>query len=196
MYKTTSRNVTRFTEKKARKVLSEKRSKSGAVKQVPRVPQAFIDAFNSGKILEGEFLKNVKGGVLISFGNYNGFCPYKERYPKNLNDKYIEKYRGKFFHFVITKATSSSLVVSRKKAAAKEALYSAKDALAHDGFIYGQITSSQPFGLFVDIGGLEGLVHKTEIPENFTYEVGKRLKVKILELDEVEQKISLSMAHF
>lgn len=65
--------------------------------------------------------------------------------------------------------------------------------------VEGEIKSIVDFGLFVDIGGFEGLVHRTEIswkdlpaPPN-TYEVGDRVNVKILDVNRERQRVSLSI---
>jgi len=65
--------------------------------------------------------------------------------------------------------------------------------------VEGTIKSIVDFGIFVDIGGFEGLVHRTEIswkdipiPPN-TYKIGEKIKVKILDFDRAKERISLSI---
>jgi small subunit ribosomal protein S1 len=116
----------------------------------------------------------------------------------------IEELRGKEVPFIILELDrrERNLVVSHREYL-KELERQRKDEIfskLHVGqVIEGTIKSIVDFGLFVDIGGFEGLVHRSEIswkdipvPPN-TYKVGDKVTVKILGADRSKERISLSI---
>lgn len=116
----------------------------------------------------------------------------------------IEKLRGKevFFKILELDRREKNLVVSHKEYL-KDLEEKRKDEifrkLSVGQVLEGTIKSIADFGLFVDVGGFEGLVHRTEIswkevpvPPN-TFKVGDKIKVKVLALDRANERISLSI---
>lgn len=116
----------------------------------------------------------------------------------------IEELRGKEVPFIILELDrrERNLVVSHREylkeleRQKKEELFS---KLQPGQVIEGTIKSIVDFGLFVDIGGFEGLVHRSEIswkdipvPPN-TYKVGDKVTVKVLGVDRSKERISLSI---
>ncbi|MBI1729850.1 S1 RNA-binding domain-containing protein [Candidatus Acetothermia bacterium] len=116
----------------------------------------------------------------------------------------IDKLRGKEIPLKILELNrrEKNLVVSHKAYLQDNERKRLKDVLSKfkvGDIIDGEIKSIVDFGLFVDIGGFEGLVHRTEIswkdlpapPSN--YKVGQKIKVKILDVENQKQRISLSI---
>lgn len=116
----------------------------------------------------------------------------------------IEQLRGQEIQLKILELNrrEKNLVVSHKEYLKDIERKRLKEVFANfetGQVVEGEIKSIVDFGLFVDIGGFEGLVHRTEIswkdlpaPPS-SYEVGQIVAVKILELDNEKQRISLSI---
>ncbi len=116
----------------------------------------------------------------------------------------IEKLRGQEIALKILELNrrEKNLVVSHKeylRDLERKRLEEIFSKIKTGEVVEGQIKSIVDFGLFVDVGGFEGLVHRSEIswkdlpaPPN-TYKVGDRIKVKILDVDKEKQRISLSI---
>jgi small subunit ribosomal protein S1 len=116
----------------------------------------------------------------------------------------IEELRGREIPFKILELNrrEKNLVVSHKeylRDLERRRLEEFFSKLRVGSIVEGEIKSIVDFGLFVDIGGFEGLVHRSEIswkdlpaPPN-TYKVGDRVKVKILDVDLEKRRISLSI---
>jgi small subunit ribosomal protein S1 len=116
----------------------------------------------------------------------------------------IEKLRGREISLKILELNrrEKNLVVSHKeylRDLERKRLEEIFSKIKIGDLVEGQIKSIVDFGLFVDVGGFEGLVHRSEIswkdlpaPPN-TYKVGDRVKVKILNVEKEKQRISLSI---
>jgi small subunit ribosomal protein S1 len=116
----------------------------------------------------------------------------------------IDKLRGKEIPLKILELNrrEKNLVVSHKAYLQDNERKRLKDVLSKfkvGDIIDGEIKSIVDFGLFVDIGGFEGLVHRTEIswkdlpaPPS-SYKAGQKVKVKILDVENQKQRISLSI---
>ncbi|HXK52737.1 S1 RNA-binding domain-containing protein [Candidatus Nomurabacteria bacterium] len=176
------------------------------------------DAFDTESVLEVQVLEYTKGGLLVDCLGLRGFVPLshldrvhfandlaktaggsetelkeslKVLAGKTLKAKVIEQDRLK-----------NRLVLSEKDATAaysdeakKERLDNIKEGDELDGIV----TGVMPFGLFVDLEGVEGLVHISEIawekvssPAMY-YKVGSPIHVKVLGIDEESQKLALSV---
>ncbi len=116
----------------------------------------------------------------------------------------IEELRGREVPFKILELNrrEKNLVVSHKeylKDLERQRVEEFFARLEPGQIVEGEVKSIVDFGLFVDIGGFEGLVHRSEIswkdlpaPPN-TYKVGDKVKVKILDIDREKRRISLSI---
>ncbi len=116
----------------------------------------------------------------------------------------IEKLRGREVPFKILELNrrDRNIVVSHKeylKDQERKRLEELFSKLEPGQIVEGVVKSVVDFGLFVDIGGFQGLVHRSEIswkdlpaPPN-TYKVGDKVKVKILDVDREKRRISLSI---
>ena len=157
---------------------------------------------------KGEAVKGVVEGVVKNAGyhvNLNGiraFLPGSHLGNDLPSD--IEQLRGQEIDLKILELNrrDKNLVVSHKeflKEKEREQLEQLFEQISVGDVVEGEIKSIVDFGLFVDIGGFEGLVHRTEIswkdlpaPPS-TYEVGDTVEVKILDVDKERRRISLSI---
>jgi len=160
-------------------------------------------AFRTGEAVTGTIEDVIENaGYRVNLKGMPAFLPGShlgDDLPAN-----IEKLRGKEVYFKILELDrrEKNLVVSHK-----EYLHDLEEKRKDEIFrrlsvgqvVEGTIKSIAEFGIFVDVGGFEGLVHRTEIswkevpvPPN-TYKTGDKLKVKVLDLDRAKGRISLSI---
>jgi small subunit ribosomal protein S1 len=159
-------------------------------------------AFNDGKHISGIILKDIKGGFTVDIGLINAFLPISQVDVHFVKD--TQDYIGKTYEFVITDfdIRKKNIVVSRrkiieeKKNAARQAVL---DCSAEGQVIDGTVSKITNFGAFVDIGGIDGLLHIGELAwykvkkvEDLLH-VGQKIKVQIIKVDKVDGKISLSI---
>ena len=162
------------------------------------------EAFESGVPMEGKIKSTNKGGFEVDLGGVRAFCPYSQ-----IQLGYCDKpdeYVGQKLPFqVITfERGGRNIVVSRRKlleAEAKEQAQETVQNLEVGAEFEGVVRRLQPYGAFVDIGGLDGLVHVSEISHgrisnpSDVLEVGQKVRVKVIRLEGEgdKRRISLSM---
>ncbi len=168
-----------------------------------RVFSLLEEAYRKGLPVKGTIEEEVKGaGYHVNLHGMRAFLPGSHL--GNDLPASIKKLRGREVDFIILELDrwEGNLVVSHKRylqmleEKRKEELFS---KLKVGQVLEGTIKSIVDFGIFVDIGGFEGLVHRTEIswkdvpvPPN-TYKVGQKIKVKVLDFDKEQGRISLSI---
>ena len=161
---------------------------------------AIKEAFESGEILEGKVVAVIKGGLLVSVNSVRVFVPASQaslRYVQDLTSLQNTTVPLKIIDFddKRNRATGSVKVVLAAEQKAKEEAFW---ATAEEGKTYqGTVKSLTNFGAFVDIGGVDGLVHITELswsrikhPSEVVKE-GQEIEVYIKALDTEKKKISL-----
>jgi small subunit ribosomal protein S1 len=161
------------------------------------------EAYRNGEVIEGEITGEVKSaGYHVNLDGIRAFLP-----GSHLGDDLpssMDELRGQRIQFKILELSrrDKNLVVSHKvfiKEQEKEKRMALFQSLEKDQEIEGTIRSVVDFGLFVDIGGFEGLVHRSEIawkdlpvpPPD--YRVGEKVNVKVLDFDTEKGKVSLSI---
>ena len=161
------------------------------------------EAYREGNVVEGEITNEVKNaGYHVNLDGIRAFLPGSHL--GNDLPSAIEELKGKLVPLKILELSrrDKNLVVSHKaylKEEEKKRRMALFDSLEKEQEIEGTIRSIVDFGLFVDIGGFEGLVHRSEIawkdlPVPPTdYKVGDTLKVKVIDFDKEKVKVSLSI---
>ncbi|MGC6769718.1 30S ribosomal protein S1 [Enterococcus sp. LJL128] len=157
--------------------------------------------FQAGKILEAPVTNVVKGGLVVDVG-VRGFVP-----ASMVEDHFVDdfsEYKGKTMTFKIIEIEPSEnrLILSHKAVVETEKEARKKEILAdlHDGdVVEGKVARLTDFGAFIDLGGIDGLVHVSEIAHQHVdkpgdvLNVGEDVKVKILSINPEEERISLSI---
>lgn len=158
-------------------------------------------AYEGDGVVEGKVLSKVKGGLTVDIG-VKAFLPGSQidlHPPKDL-DIFI----GKTFRFKVVKFNKkrSNIVLSRRTLLEQE-IEELKDqtlkTLEEGQEVEGIVKNLTDYGAFVDIGGLDGLLHITDISwkrishPSEVLTPGQRIRVKILKYDPAKQKISLGM---
>jgi small subunit ribosomal protein S1 len=166
-------------------------------------PAHLEEAFAARIPVEGTIEKEIKGGFEVKLaGTVRAFCPYSQ----------VDRHRveepaaliGRSLPFLITQYSEKgrNIVLSRRQLL--EAEQEAKrrelqETLQVGAAVSGVVTAIRPFGAFVDIDGLEGLLPVSEIgwghveDINSRLEVGQRVEVVVLKLDWENNRFSFSL---
>ncbi len=160
------------------------------------------EACESGSVLEGTVVEVVSGGLVVSAKGGRVFIPASLASDRRMAD--ISNMKGEKVSFIIKEITkkrgrnkiigSIRAVLEQQKKALAEAFWAEVEV----GKVYsGTVKSLTKFGAFVDIGGVDGLVHISELswakikhPSDVVKE-GDVVEVKVLELNKETGKISL-----
>jgi small subunit ribosomal protein S1 len=164
---------------------------------------AILEKHKEGDVVSGRVLKKIKGGLLVNIG-VNVFLPASQvdiRRPQSI-DEYIDK----TIECVILKIDEQrrNIVVSRRKLI-EDRRRLQKDKLLAElevGQIRkGVVKNIAEFGAFVDLGGIDGLLHITDMgwhrvtnPRDVV-QIDQELEVYILHIDREKEKIALSLKH-
>jgi small subunit ribosomal protein S1 len=160
------------------------------------------EAFSGGIPVEGHVTGTNKGGLDVSLGEFRAFCPVSQIDIDHVDDPSI--FVGNSFHFSITRMDSKgrNIIVSRSKYLKDERQKKARETLARikiGDIANGQIRRIAEFGIFVDIGGIDGLVHVSRLSwdrisnPNEIFNTGENVRVKILDINHESGQISLSI---
>jgi small subunit ribosomal protein S1 len=166
-----------------------------------REREALRGALDNQIPVEGKVVGRNKGGYDVSIAGIRAFCPMSQidmGFPRN-----VDAYLGKTYRFRITELADdlSSIVVSRTLVIKEERELAADSAWEHVAVgaeLEGTVKSIREFGVFVDLGGVDGIIHATELSHRFgvrppqLVKVGETVKVKVLEADRAKGRIALS----
>lgn len=144
----------------------------------------------------------VKGGLSVEFEGVRGFIPASmldTRFVRN-----TERFVGQEFEAKIKEvdAKENRFILSRREvveAATAAARAEVFGKLAVGDVVTGKVARITSFGAFIDLGGVDGLVHLTELSHERNVSpksvvtVGEKIEVKILDLNEEEGRVSLSL---
>ena len=154
-----------------------------------------------GDLIEGKPVKKVKGGFLVDVSGIEGFLPASLSAFRNIPDKDV-LYKPYKFKIVKINNLRRSIVLSRREAVQVEK-DSAKEKIWQDlkiGGVYtGTVKAITDFGAFVDMGGVDGLLHITDMSwskishPSEVVAIGDKIEVMILNLDKDSGKISLGL---
>ncbi|MDG2200637.1 MAG: 30S ribosomal protein S1 [Phycisphaerales bacterium] len=163
--------------------------------------ERILDSNNEGDIIEGKATRKIKGGLLVDIG-VPVFLPASQVDIRRPSD--IGIFIGKMVRAEILKIDEErrNIVISRRKLIERERA-EAKDKLlnsiSENETITGTVTNIADFGAFVDLGGIDGLLHITDMSwgrVNHPSEVCKvndTIEVKILKIDLEKEKIALGL---
>ena len=177
-------------------VLSKKRA------DFLKIWERIIDAHDNEKILQGKILKRIKGGMVVDLMGIEAFLPGSQIDIRPVRD--FDAFVGQTMDFKIVKINipTENVVVSHKVLIEETIADQRKEIL--EGLEKGQILEGivkaiTDFGVFVDLGGVDGLVHITDLSWgriNHPSEVVKldeKIKVVVTDFDKERKRISLSL---
>ena len=182
-------------DKDGRLILSKKRA------EYERAWISVEEKFNAGENVEGEVIEVVKGGLILDIG-LRGFLPASLVDLRRVKD--LDAYLGTIVEARVIEMdrNRNNVVLSRRvvleegrKAERAEVL----QKLAKGMRLKGVVSSIVDFGAFVDLGGIDGLVHISELSWNHVnhpsevVKVGQEVEVEVLDVDMNRERISLGL---
>lgn len=157
--------------------------------------------FEEGKAIEGTVTSSVRGGLLVDVGT-RGFLPASLISNRYVSD--LKPYIGKTMKLKITEIdpNKNRLILSHKdlvEEEREEAFDKVASQLVVGDVIEGKVSRLTNFGAFIDVGGVDGLVHISEISYKHVdkpsdaLKAGQDVKVKVIGIDNDRHRISLSI---
>ncbi|MCJ7803868.1 MAG: 30S ribosomal protein S1 [Desulfobacterales bacterium] len=155
-----------------------------------------------GEVIEGEIVGKVKGGLSVDIGRIQAFLPGSQIDLKPVRN--LDALVGQRLKFKVIKFNRkrNNIVLSRRvlldeerKQLREETLINLKEG----DIIEGTVKNLTDYGAFIDLGGMDGLLHITDISwgrighPSEKLSVGDRIKVKVLHFDREKEKISLGL---
>jgi small subunit ribosomal protein S1 len=178
-----------------RLILSKKRARFElAWKNIER-------AAESGEPVDGRVIEVVKGGLILDLG-VRGFLPASLVDIRRVQD--LEEFLGQDLRCKVIELNRArnNVVLSRRavlEEERKEQRQQILDRLQPGNVVEGQISNIVDFGAFVDLDGMDGLIHISELSWSHVnhpseiLEVGQTVQVKVLDIDRDRQRISLGL---
>jgi len=159
-------------------------------------------AYQTGALVKGKVLASIKGGLSVDIGGVPAFLPGSQIDIKPVHN--LGQLVGQTMDLKIIKMNSGrgNIVLSRRaileqqQNLKKEATLS---ALAEGQVVKGVIKNITDYGAFVDLGGIDGLMHITDISwgrinhPSEAFKIGDHVEVVVLKYDREKQKVSLGM---
>ena len=161
-------------DKEGRLILSKKRA------EYERAWNRVEERFQSGENVEGEVIEVVKGGLILDIG-LRGFLPASLVDLRRVKD--------------LTAYSRRVVLEEARKAERQEILSKLRKGMR----LKGTVSSIVDFGAFVDLGGIDGLVHISELSGNHVnhpsevVKVGQEVEVEVLDVDLNRERISLGL---
>jgi small subunit ribosomal protein S1 len=182
-------------DKDGRLILSKKRA------AYERAWVKVEEKFNSGENVEGEVIEVVKGGLILDIG-LRGFLPASLVDLRRVKD--LTTYMGQRLEARVIEMdrNRNNVVLSRRVVLEEGRKHERQDILTklHKGQILtGAVSSIVDFGAFVDLGGIDGLVHISELSWSHVnhpsevVQVGDQVEVMVLDVDMTRERISLGL---
>jgi len=159
------------------------------------------NAFSSGSCVSGKVTQRVKGGFIVDVG-LDAFLPASQI--DNRPTQNLEEWIGQEVNCLVLECDrkKSNVVVSRRRWLEKEQARKKEITLKDIGAgqtRHGRVTGITSFGAFLDVGGVEGLLHVSDLnwkrPAKVSdvLKVGDELDVKVLKFDREAQRLSLGL---
>jgi small subunit ribosomal protein S1 len=180
----------------------------GAVVLTRSVPkgsgrEALQQALESKVPVEGTVTAQNKGGLEVDLGGQRAFCPASQvdvRFQEDLSE-----YVGQKLKFRVTELRGGNAILSRRallEEGRAEAAQELRKKLEVGAVLDGTVSSVRDFGAFVDLGGLEGLVHVSELSHarvahaQDVVRAGQKVRVQVLRMETDEkghERLALSL---
>jgi small subunit ribosomal protein S1 len=180
--------------KEGQLVLSRKRA------DFMRIWERVTKSFESGEVLQGRCVRRIKGGIVVDLLGIDAFLPGSQIDVRPVRD--FDAFIGRTMDFRVVKINhpSENVVVSHKVLVEEEMSGQRKaiiESLEKGQILEGTVKAITDFGVFVDLGGVDGLVHITDLSWgriNHPSEIVKldqTINVVVLDFDQEKKRISL-----
>ncbi|MCE7974339.1 MAG: 30S ribosomal protein S1 [Leptolyngbya sp. PLA1] len=164
--------------------------------------QRVVDTTKEGDVVEGNVTKKIKGGLLVDIGGVNVFLPASQvdvRRPGEVGEFIGKRVRAEILKIDLER---KNIVISRRKLIETERESAKKrlmDTLKEGDIVTGEVKNIADFGAFVDLGGIDGLLHITDMSwsrinhPSELLKIGQKVEVKVLNIDREKEKIALGL---
>ena len=160
------------------------------------------EAYEAGRVVAGTVVQRIKGGLQIDLGKLRAFLPASQIELRPPQD--FEQYIGQTLEAKVVKLSkrrrnivlSRRVILEEELAAQKTALF---ENIENNQIRSGVVKSITTFGAFVDLGGIDGLLHKTDMSwrrvnhPSEVVAVGDEIDVMVISVDRDTEKVSLGL---
>jgi small subunit ribosomal protein S1 len=160
------------------------------------------EAFRAHLPVEGRVEREVKGGFEVRVGRQRAFCPVSQIDIVRTTDPTVHIGRVYPFRIVEYRESGRNIVVSRRALLEQEQQARADElrrSIVPGAVVKGRVVSVREYGAFVDLGGIQGLLHVSDIgwsrvaDASQAVAIGDELTVKVLRVDDANGKIALGV---
>jgi small subunit ribosomal protein S1 len=167
-----------------------------------RVWERVVKSFDTGEVLKGRCMRRTKGGIVVDLLGIDAFLPGSQIDVRPVRD--FDAFIGKEMDFRVVKVNhpSENVVVSHKVLVEEELAGQRKtilESLEKGQILEGHAKAITDFGVFVDLGGVDGLVHITDLSwgrishPSEVVKLDQTVNVVVLDFDQEKKRISLGM---
>lgn len=160
------------------------------------------EAYEAGRVVTGTVVQRIKGGLQVDLGKLRAFLPASQIELRPPQD--FEQYIGQALEAKVVKLSkrrrnivlSRRVILEEELAAQKTALF---ENIETNQVRSGVVKSITTFGAFVDLGGIDGLLHKTDMSwrrvnhPSEVVAVGDEIEVMVISVDRDSEKVSLGL---
>ncbi len=188
--------VDKIEDRKGQLILSKKKA------DFLRAWERLKEVHDADGIIEGYIVKRIKGGMVVDLGGVEGFLPGSQIDVRPVID--FDAYVGKNMELKIVKLNEArkNIVVSRKEIL-EEALKEKREELLSqiqvDQVLKGRVKNITDFGAFIDLGGVDGLLHITDMSwgrikhPSEMLSIDDVVEVKVIDYNTEKQRVSLGI---
>ena len=159
-------------------------------------------AYETGTPVEGRITERIKGGLRVTIGSLRGFLPASQVELRPIQN--LEQYVGQTLDMIVISLSKRrhNIVLSRRACLEAELAQKRSEVLSTLGvgqLITGVVKNITAFGAFVDLGGVDGLLHKTDMAwrrihhPSDVVSVGEEIEVQVIGINPENEKISLGL---
>ncbi len=167
-----------------------------------RIWEKVFSSFETGEIIEGKIIKRIKGGMVVDLMGMEAFLPGSQIDVRPIRD--FDAFVGQTMEFKVVKVNvpTENVVVSHKVLVEEEISDqrgAILESLEKGQILEGTVKAITDFGVFVDLGGVDGLIHITDLSwgrinhPNEVVKLDETIKIVVTDFDEAKKRISLSL---
>lgn len=183
-------------DKDGQMVLSKKKA------DFARIWDRVINKYESGEVIEGRCVRRIKGGIVVDLMGIDAFLPGSQIDVKPIRD--FDAFIGQTLEFKIVKVNHlrKNIVVSRRvliEGDQEDRRRKVLKVIEKNKVLVGTVKNITDFGVFIDLGGVDGLLHITDLswgrvshPSEIV-SLDQKIKVMILDFDDNKERISLGL---
>ena len=174
------------------------KKKADFIHNIEKIKQSFTD----GTVLQGIVRRRVKGGMIVDVMGIEAFLPGSQMSLKPIPN--LDQFIGKELSFKVVSLDEDhrNIILSRKQVLEAEAAIKRSELLEKiqvGSELDGEVKNITQYGAFIDLGGIDGLLHLTDMSwgkvnhPSEMLSIGDKVKVKVIGFDTETQKISLGL---